>query len=423
MRRLLLKHYTERLQAVSSPASKFVRTLLALYIHNQLGKKNKKNKNEFLEWDTSRGGDFRCVASAVHCIDKDLKTVPAMSSLTKWLQQPDEIDEQVCEDLHDTFKIFIELAKRKSWRACFDIYDKNKLLKVSPAEFIMTVVLIYRFKGKFTMQQLADAIERMRLDIREVETDIRMNTRCFKHMLGFIQKLKVSQFTPDPNHNVAAIRIKSLYNDPRSQEQDEESDSDEDIDELDETPAPKGKATATPKRKRARDASDDEADADYHPRKQSAAPQRSPRVPKHEPTSPPSEPSISTAPPPYSTQPPAVHPDRLAAIRQAKTYEQASAPPEPAYSPRPPLNTTGWPNLGATLASGFGGDVGRAIMDRMAYSQQPYAPPPSMPYPQDPYPNQRGYAPPPPIPRMTGPNQYAMGDNGYQRRGGASQYQ
>ncbi|EKM51386.1 uncharacterized protein PHACADRAFT_213221 [Phanerochaete carnosa HHB-10118-sp] len=431
----------EKLQAVSSPSSQFVRTLLALYVHNQLGRKSHKNKNQILQWDTSRGTDFRCVASAVYCTTKASNAEPAMSSLTKWLQQPEELDEHFCKSLHDTFKIFVSLTKHRKWRSCFDIYDKNKLLKVSPAEFITITVLIHRQKGKFTMSQLSEAIEQMRLDIRQVEADVRMNSRCFKHMFGFINKLKASQFHADPENDVAAVAIRSLYAEDEPHDansEDGSEDEDEGVDQLDATPAPtkaKSKAKAMlSKRKRAKASSDDEDNAEYHPNKrpltkQSSSTKKSSAHAAKRESSSEIAPPPSSAPPPYSTQP---QTDRLEAIRHAKAFQQQPGAPQPPPHQQQQQQALppGWPNISAALGTGYSSsELSRALLERLGITQgpQPYAPPqppqppPSMPYPPEPYGQQQQQRnPPPPIPRMPSGSHYPAGDSGYQHRGGGA---
>ncbi|GJE94148.1 hypothetical protein PsYK624_103160 [Phanerochaete sordida] len=418
----------EKLQATSSPASDFVRALVSIYVHEQLGKKSPKNKNEVLQWETARGTDFRCVASALYCASRSSNVEPSMASLTKWLQLPDELEERFKKSMHDTFKIFVSLARHRQWRHCFDIYDKNKLLKVSPAEFITITLLIHRLKGKLTMRQLSDAIERMRLDIREAETDVRMNSRCFKHMFSFISSLKASQFPADSEHDVAAVAVRSLWADDAPADASEDESADEDVDELEETPAPrKPKAKATPKRKRAKASSDE--DSDYNPHKRTPASARAvkheaaPRTVKPEASS--SRAPPSSAPPPYSSQQP-MQSDRLEAIRLAKLAQHAPAAPPPPHDahaqpqqPQPQV-APAW-DLSAALGAGFpASEVGRALLERLGYTQAPGGggfQAPSMPYPPDPYAQQRAAAPP--IPRPGG-NHYPPGDGGYQQRGGGA---
>ncbi|KIP04420.1 hypothetical protein PHLGIDRAFT_129517 [Phlebiopsis gigantea 11061_1 CR5-6] len=396
----------EKLQAVSSPSSSFVRTLVALYVHNQL--------EHHLDWDTARGGDFRCVASAVYCIEKEAKVVPSMSSLMKWLQEPDELDEVLCEDIHTTFKIFATLSKDSDYNRAFKLYDKKKALKVSPAEFIMIGVMIYRFKGKLTMKQLSEAIENMRWSIRESEKDIRMNSRVFKLMLNFIVKLKASQLASDPNNDVAAVDIKNTYTGESTPAGD-----DDELEELeDDAVDSKGKGKATTKRKRSSKNNEDDGDysdsADYKPHKKVSTPAKSQRTPvrpgksspnlrralKQSSPSPSSPPS--SAPPSYSSQPSSqrgMHSDRLDAIRRAKEAQQQHAE----------FPASQWPVDLAGLRLGAGPmypDIGKTLMETLGFAQ-------ALPMLQQqfPYASQN-----PPPPNAGGASRYANADNGYQRR-------
>ena len=253
--------------------------------------------------------------------------------------------EAVCEDMHTTFKIFASLARRPEYSKAFNLTDQKKRLKVSPAEFIMTSVLIYRFKGKLTMSQLSEAILGMRQDIRAQEQDIRMNSRVFKHMLDFIQKLKPSHLKSDSIHDVAAVAVKDLYSEDEVENEVEDDEVDELDEESDTEPSGKGKGKAG-KRKRAGKNHDNEEESEWQPTKKTPTSRRTPQKPRlHRHSASLSPYPSSSAPPPYSSQPPSRHtqPDRLDAIRRAKTNETQQQQPmqvEHMYSSQ--LNGQPW---------------------------------------------------------------------------------
>lgn len=395
-----------------------MRTLLALYVHNQL--------ERHLEWDTTRGGDFRCVASALYCVNKESIVAPSMAALTKFLNDPEEIDELIAEDVHTTFKIFATLAKEGEYSSAFHLHDNKKLLKVSPAEFIMIFVLIFRFKGKLTMKQLSEAIEKMRWDVREAETDIRMNTRVFKHMIAFIQKLKTSHLKGDAKNDVAAVAVRTLYaeDDARKTAEDE---SDDEVDELEDDV--KGKGRETPKDHKRKRAAKVEADEDYRPSKKVSTPARSQRPAagpsgsqsrKRAASPPPSNPYpgpplSSSAPPPYSSPVPTTsqqQSSRLDALHRAKAYE-APVVHDGGYAPQ---TSRGWAPADVGLRVGplytlQEPDLGRSLMERLGYSQPIATPMQSQQaYSQDQYTAARGApAATPPLPRMSGQPGYGQG--------------
>lgn len=128
---------------------------------------------------------------AVYSISRwpHLTTMPSLSVLETWLQEPDDLDEEFCEDVHDTFRIFCALAKDPVLKQVFWLPGVKK---VAPMEVLAIAVLIHANKKKMSMAQLSEAIGLMRKDIRGVEKDIRQNTRLFKTVLAFLKGLKPS---------------------------------------------------------------------------------------------------------------------------------------------------------------------------------------------------------------------------------------
>ncbi|KAI0942233.1 hypothetical protein AcW1_002916 [Taiwanofungus camphoratus] len=186
---------SEKLQAINSPTATFIRELQNQYVIDGLA--------QALDWDITRGSDFRGLASAVYSIDKwpGLNTMAGLTQVQKWLQLPEEPDEHFCDQVHQTFQIFVMLATDKRYNGVFKL---EKVKKVSPVEFVAITLLISVHKSKFTLVQLSEAIGMMRRDIRETETDIRMNARVMKTMLAFIKNLKASQLKADPGQPAAA---------------------------------------------------------------------------------------------------------------------------------------------------------------------------------------------------------------------------
>ncbi|KAJ3554806.1 hypothetical protein NM688_g2916 [Phlebia brevispora] len=182
----------EKLQAIHSSTSIFIRDILADFIHDDL--------ETSLQWDTSRANDFRCVATAVFLMEKWPCPLASVPALTKWLHNRGELEDTFREDVRAAFKTFSVMARSKEFWGGFRMEDtkerKSKAesyIKVSPVEFIMSSVLIYLFMDKLTMSQLSDAIQRMRLDVRSQETDIRTNNRVYGILQRFIKDLKPSK--------------------------------------------------------------------------------------------------------------------------------------------------------------------------------------------------------------------------------------
>ena len=183
------------MQAINSPNASFIRDLSMEYVAEGLG--------DLLEWDTSRGSDFRALTTAVYAMQKwkSLTTSPSLPQLNALLQSNEELEEPFCIKIRQTLAIFVALAKDSRYQAAFHIPNVKK---VAPVEFMTTCVLIASFKDKLTMSQLSEAILEMRKDVRGVEQDIRMNGRVVKHMMGFIKGLKSASLKPDPGQPLAS---------------------------------------------------------------------------------------------------------------------------------------------------------------------------------------------------------------------------
>ena len=120
--------------------------------------------------------------------------------LETWLAGHDDLDEDFCDGVRDTYEIFIDLAQDEKLSKVFRM---SGVKKVAPVEFISISLLIYSNKGKMTKAQLSEAIGMMRTDIRKVEKDIRLNTRQVKQILLFLKGLKVSDLKPDKGNPIA----------------------------------------------------------------------------------------------------------------------------------------------------------------------------------------------------------------------------
>ncbi|KAH6894826.1 hypothetical protein BKA70DRAFT_1570628 [Coprinopsis sp. MPI-PUGE-AT-0042] len=213
----------EKLQVTNTHRSTFVRSLVNKHI------KDGGLSSDHLEWDTSRGSDFRCLAQALYLLERwgpTLKTIGTILQLDKWLAATTPLDPGFKADMEDTFDIFSELTQNTAYNKCF----KNPG-RVSPIEFIGISVLIGTLRKKLTMKQLGSAIAALRSGLREVHVDVRMNGRVAKTVLDLIRGMKPSQFVQDSGP-VAAKRKAGSAKRKRVVETDDEEDEDEmDVDE------------------------------------------------------------------------------------------------------------------------------------------------------------------------------------------------
>ncbi|KAI0667549.1 hypothetical protein C8Q78DRAFT_982039, partial [Trametes maxima] len=174
----------ERLQAIDTPLTKFIRELLDTYIEDGLATS--------IEWDTSRANDFRSLSAAVYSMSKwpKLHTLVSISTIEKWLHDSVELDKEFCKDVHNTFQVFCHLAKDPMLSKPFALAGTRK---VAPMEVLAISLLIHISKRKMSLPQLSEAIELLRKDIRQTEKDIRQNGRTMKLVLAFLKNLKPSQ--------------------------------------------------------------------------------------------------------------------------------------------------------------------------------------------------------------------------------------
>ncbi|KAG2155210.1 uncharacterized protein EDB93DRAFT_1129448 [Suillus bovinus] len=185
----------EKLQVINTPMSSFVRQLEVEYFGQ-----DKPLGGDALDWERSRGGDFRCIAQALYCISKypSLQSVGTVLQIEKWLHNPtrrtkskkkESEDEDLTKDelylssIHDTFRVFSQLVSDPDLRPIF----LQPGWRISPVEFITICLLISVEKDKLELRALAEKLGRMREVVREEHVDIRMNARVAKTLLDFVK--------------------------------------------------------------------------------------------------------------------------------------------------------------------------------------------------------------------------------------------
>ncbi|RDX50683.1 hypothetical protein OH76DRAFT_1482098 [Lentinus brumalis] len=205
----------EKLQAITGPQADFVRDLLDTYVVDQLAAD--------ISWDVSRANDFRGLATAVYCISRwpHLSTLPTLNVLESWLQEPDDLDDEFCEDVRDTYRIFCALTKDAKLK---QVFWMPGIKKVAPMEVLAIAILIHANKKKMSMAQLSEAIGLMRVDIRKTEKDIRQNSRMFKLVLTFLKDLRPSMLKA--NGDVPATRQQRTGKRKRTAKSPSESEDD-----------------------------------------------------------------------------------------------------------------------------------------------------------------------------------------------------
>lgn len=183
------------MQAIPGPRPSLIREVQAYVLGDD-------GFGEDLDWGHNRGRDFQCLATIVFLISNHPSTsFPTSLGLEKWLMSAVDVPDTLHDAVLDTFQIFIALVKNKKYNTAF-----QKPARVSPVEFTMIGVLIYLYKGKYSLMQLSSAIWQMRADIRKRFQDIRANSKVTKAMFDFLkQRLMEDELASDGKGDTPAI--------------------------------------------------------------------------------------------------------------------------------------------------------------------------------------------------------------------------
>ncbi|KAL4071897.1 hypothetical protein V8B97DRAFT_1942097 [Scleroderma yunnanense] len=197
----------EKLQVINSPMASFVRTLQTQYLESG------GLSGDELDWDHSRGGDFRCLTQALYLISKypQQMSVGSIQQLEKWLLNPtarptrkkkskgrksssddgeNEGDPDLSQDtsflekIHSTFQTFAQLVTDSALRPLF----LKEQWRVAPIEFVMMCLLISVEKDTLPLKVMAEKMGEMRMITRAEHLDIRTNSRVAKTMFDFISR-------------------------------------------------------------------------------------------------------------------------------------------------------------------------------------------------------------------------------------------
>ena len=278
-----------------------------------------------LDWDRSRGSDFRCLSQAIFCMEKiagNLKGVTIVQ-LEKWLNLQDPFSSDFKAKISDAYRIFAELVQDRKLNKVF-----KKPAKVSPVEFTTIGLLVFAHKDTLTMAQLSAAIAKMREEVRAAYMDIRMNSRVMKTMIDFIKTLKILKIPGDMGGPAGATGSMVGLKRKRAEQQDESEDED-DNDDNEKTEGQKLKAK---KKSAAVSSANPPGSSAVPPVPKASLPQRV----KVEPVASPVVPSQVPKLPP---------PDRMAALRRAKdTIAQQQQFQQPSALPTEPRALFNNPN-------------------------------------------------------------------------------
>lgn len=304
----------EKLQVINTPRAVFVREVVGQFLREDgaLGP-------DSLNWNTSRGSDFRCLGHAIHTMDSSTTKkciLSDFSQVEKWLQGKNVVEKSFKDDVAETFTTFSDMVSDNKHGKVFKKYKK-----VSPVEFVYTAVFIYVHKDANSLVQLASGVSDMFDHVRTVHRDVRMNSRVQKSFTAFISDWKSKKVVEDVGTSGnKRKRTTSTKKKRNSDDMDVDSDDNDDDDD-DEYTVPKAKKKPSQVSRTATSSSTS------HPEKTKALASR----------------EIKTEP--TQTVLPAQKPDRLAAIRKTKeTIAQNQLQMHQSAAPAPQATDAGFPS-------------------------------------------------------------------------------
>ncbi|KAI9059484.1 hypothetical protein FKP32DRAFT_1531854, partial [Trametes sanguinea] len=166
---------SQRMQAIPGPWPALIREVQSMVLGDD-------GFGEDLDWGHDRGRDFACLASIIHLIDLHPTSIfPSVPRLEKWLGNTQPVPAKTREEVLETFRIFVALVRDKKYNRAF-----SKPARVSPIEFTMIGVLIYRLRKTHSLMQLSSAIWLLRADVRKKHVDIRSNQKVTSTMFKFL---------------------------------------------------------------------------------------------------------------------------------------------------------------------------------------------------------------------------------------------
>ncbi|KAL1685009.1 hypothetical protein GGG16DRAFT_67161 [Schizophyllum commune] len=172
---------SEKLAVIDTPRSRFIRTLLDKYL-TEAGALS----GPPLDWDRSRGGDFRTLALAVYVTDRFLdepatyRQLPGVDQLSRWLSAPESVPSSVQTTVRRAFDEFEGIARTPAYKHVF-----RAPAKMAPIEVAMFAVLIAAHAGK-PRSEIVSLMQALRADVRAHHDDVRSNGKVTRTILDFI---------------------------------------------------------------------------------------------------------------------------------------------------------------------------------------------------------------------------------------------
>ena len=201
---------TERMQAINSPNATIVRSMRTKLSQSGCDKKLDRSKDETSGAATTRGRHFQTIAQLLYLISRDLTPTkgklkllePNTSRIEVFLNEPKAVSQAASVAVEEVLTILCQLVDDPLLGPPLT-KGGNKL---SPVEFVMVGFLIYLYRKTHSLEQLSDAVDKMRKNVRNTHRDVRFNSVVFKHLLEFVYAVKDKKLQGD-GYGVPAVRI------------------------------------------------------------------------------------------------------------------------------------------------------------------------------------------------------------------------
>jgi len=173
---------SEKLQAVSSPWTRWINSVNAQYVAGPDGLQDK------LGISGKHASGYHAVAHIAYCcfhLPKKQK-IPTFATLSKFLDQGAGPSGALQRDMMDVMRKFTEIATAEKLRFGFTAISQ----KVAPVEFVYIVIMLFMLNQVCDdTTEMAQHIHDMRAYIRKEETDIRSNNKICAKLWKFIDSV------------------------------------------------------------------------------------------------------------------------------------------------------------------------------------------------------------------------------------------
>lgn len=165
-----------------------------------------------LDWDRSRGTDFRCLLTVLWCADRyktspsNLSNIGSIPQFEPFINDPTPLSQILRNELIFTFQVLESMAidpdpeisspfkMTASDFAGIPGASTKTRIKVSPVEFICMYLLVFVWKERASPREMSRAIRDMRRNVRIEHMDIRTNTKVSKTMISFIKSISPAKY-------------------------------------------------------------------------------------------------------------------------------------------------------------------------------------------------------------------------------------